>query len=1027
MSNKNSVYLNDKKVSFEFIQKSSKFGLKNSNESLDNSRLWSRMRSTQSTKNKVACSIPKISTGTIKPIRAFVMIIVTLSMFIIAPMLSLRSSSFENQNVNIQNGYGVNQASAESVIKFACGDGLGYGMKTTHGWHTSFLTTDLVADNVPGRLLTAQDMFGKVLVWPVYYGEGDGDDFATSVKRSYPEGITFDEEATKRIEGIRTTTNCTITTTLSNLASSILNVSNVIASITSEFASFAFSTNIICDNANSDSWSCFNLLALVGGDGSGSGGLIGSLTNSFYMPLLVIVALAVGVWILINGLVKRKFRESLWGLIWATASVVIGLALLLNPALLAQAPASVSNTLSGCVISAFGGDNCMGGSTSPVDYSGNTSNKICRTDSGAAGPEHSMQLIASSLTCSIWKAFVLEPYAQGQFGTNFSDLDTSDPAARGSQLAKGIVDGNKFCVSMRTIGAPKSMYQATLKTGGGDEICNLALYQLYLTTNVSSNGGGIVPVESGKTVVDGRWYNLIAVMASNDTSWGNWSADGAWHLLGSAGVSLVSTVFGSALIITTAIFAVMFYILSIILMAFAPIFFLVGVHPGKGRDLLKGWAEMVLSNIFKYVVSSLFLIVSLALYGGVLGASTNSFTTLLFVIVLTLALFLYRKEMLEMLGKVNMGGARIGESISKFAKDKASDSSRLAKVATGSAVGSAIAGGGVMTGMREGATRELKRPGGLLGQVGSGAFHGMEYANKDNRQKFQNVVSEIEEKELEKLRELQEADTEFNRASTTYENIVNSITGMDNELDALTEEIDKADPARWLDRLMVAGGAEQEYALAVQAQNDVDEFNFKIEEARANGDRAAIDENVSLRNDAAERRQSHINNVKDAGSFEELNDEYQERLNVFETHVDSYDRISAQKEMAESALSEQAEVMKFWAEEYGSKVQAAAGAAAAKDAISRAEEGLRAGEILRSSKIDKFSKEAEEARTKAVQDTSHQGEALDKIVDERVSSHNKGLPVNRPEVSYNTDRKSVEDPEAGKPRPITIFNFEDDE
>src|SRR5699024_11212185 len=89
-----------------------------------------------------------------------------------------------------------------------------------------------------------------------------------------------------------------------------------------------------------------------------SGGIIGSLTSSIYMPLSILAAL-IGAGALIVSLAKRQFREGLYQVLWMAGAFVTGLALLLNPLMLARAPMGFMNAMTACITGAINGKNCM--------------------------------------------------------------------------------------------------------------------------------------------------------------------------------------------------------------------------------------------------------------------------------------------------------------------------------------------------------------------------------------------------------------------------------------------------------------------------------------------------------------------------------------------------------------------------------------------------------------------------------------------------------------------------------------------
>src|SRR5699024_10214194 len=94
-------------------------------------------------------------------------------------------------------------------------------------------------------------------------------------------------------------------------------------------------------------------------------------------------------------------------------------------------------------------------------------------------------------SCQIWKAFILEPYALGSFGTNFDNLylDGEKKNEDLVEIVEGIegVDVDDFKFSLQSSESPDSMKGKTLDLdGSGEEINNLAAYQLFVMTDAKS-------------------------------------------------------------------------------------------------------------------------------------------------------------------------------------------------------------------------------------------------------------------------------------------------------------------------------------------------------------------------------------------------------------------------------------------------------------------------------------------------------------------------------------------------------------
>lgn len=680
----------------------------------------------------------------------------------------------------------VASAVGSSGVSFAglCGgDGtIGWGMKPNY-----ITTADLVTggsyaphpDKAP-RTYTLRQLSGMFTDKISYNGEGEGDWASGEVaeERVPKDKIPALEEVKGKLEGERSSLLC-IGRPLGNFIINVAaGISSIIAGIVSFIATSAFDSGIICKTPESPSGACINLVKVIGGATKGdSGGIMGSLTDSIYFPMLGLAVLATGVYVGWLGIVKRKVRESFSALAWMCFAILLGVVLLLNPHLFARAPMAASNAISTCVIGAFNGENCFNGSTSGVKpVSEGTSNNICAGTVSGLPLDEQTSVTVDNLTCSIWKAFILENYSLYSFGLPYEDLDVYTGSV--SKLwdgASGLPDKKVFCfnlgsstapattVTTTTTGSASGSYVTTRTTGkpvvldyaggGNGVVCNLAAYQMFLKTGAESTGSypsKVINGDYGRTY-DERWYNLIAVVAQDDNMWNHWT--GSFQGIDSALLGILSTIIGSIAIVVISVLSLVYYLASTILMAFAPMFMLFAVHPGRGKKIFLGWLEHVVSNILKYIASAFLLIVTIALYAAVLGNINNGFLTLFVVIIFTVAILMYRKEFIEMLGKVNMGGEKFSNKIGEKFGGKAK---KIATSSAGAAIGSKFAGGSLRKGLRDGAVRELKQGGGSVLASGFRQYDRMARQNASEVRKQAGQLPEKVDKARDKVTEAEE-------------------------------------------------------------------------------------------------------------------------------------------------------------------------------------------------------------------------------------------------------------------------------
>lgn len=660
-------------------------------------------------------------------------------------------------------------------------------------------TASLPLSNITNRQWTLQESYGQNMGYVSYLGEGnDHTEFLVGMQKLDPENraTTYAkniESSMSQIKDIRRSSNYFLGGLTIGLADMALATSNAISSIGTTIAQLAFNPNFICQDANSAearAGTCLNLIQTIGGnkDGQSSDGIIGVLTNSIYMQLIVIVVAITALWIIKKGIIDLKIREALYGALWLVLSFIIGLFFLLQPMLLAKAPMVVSSNLSACVIGAFNGDNCFKSNASSETLTNAMGgDAVCRSDGNTAGI-NTMPLIMNGMSCRIWKAFVLEPYSQGSFGTSFENLYTKTPNSDSLQvnqnltaaISKAGLSPDDFCVSLQSSGSALSFDNRPLNMDStSNKVCNIAAFQMMLQTQGKNAATNYDSNQGVNNQVQQAWYKVVAVAGSDQGLWSAWSPSttSGLHKFGTSFVSTISALLGNALIVVIAVFTMVYYIGSIILMALAPIFFLIGVHPGQGKRLLLGWLEKVVSNVLKYIVSALFLLLTVLFYSAVLQNSANTFITLIFVLILTMALFMYRKEIVDLLGRANMGGERMSnrltDRLAQGTKSTGRNAGNLALSAVAGAAAGSLASGsknplkGAGQGMRQSVMREVKSAPGLTGKALGGMATQYDRTKADNLERAKgaakNAAAIANDANLERLDKMNDKDEAYSK------------------------------------------------------------------------------------------------------------------------------------------------------------------------------------------------------------------------------------------------------------------------
>ena len=573
-------------------------------------------------------------------------------------------SSFFSNSTSQADAFGV----CEKVGSFM-------GQKSVSGDSSSPNATD------SNRKWTVEELFRNSIGYSSFYGEGKGTWlYAEKVNRGeHVAGWTGDVQT--KIESARGF-SC-ITGGFDFLPQAFLLLTGEIT---------AFTSSVVISLVGQDEIA--EVIVKIVGGGESDGGLISTFLNSFYMPLVILAALIMTVTIIYKGLIKRQIREAFSSLIWSIGAFVIGVAFMLNPGMLASAPQAITSTITSCVVGSLSGQNCVSGEVQAPNL---LAGKEC-ISSTANG--NSAESVVNGLNCTIWKAFVLEPWAEEQFGAPYRDLYTSDPPSGGSiwsNLPEG--SGAKYCVNTSSSQslAEGSRGTPTMDSPGG-EICNVALYHLFIKTDmidtVSQSGNnytdGVIKTDDTGSY-DGRWYDIIVPMAQDSSKWRNWAGeDMLFSRLASSIMSLIAIIAAASVLLTLALFGGAYKLIGLILMAFAPIFLLMAVEPTRGKKIFLGWLETAVSSILKYFAITVLMVVALILYAGLLS-NTNGILSLIGVIFLTVALHMYRKEIVDLIGASNMGGQKLSNKANELGSKAWKQVSEKGKAVAGGFIGGTMA------------------------------------------------------------------------------------------------------------------------------------------------------------------------------------------------------------------------------------------------------------------------------------------------------------------------------------------------
>lgn len=414
------------------------------------------------------------------------------------------------------------------------------------------------------------------------------------------------------------------------------------------------------------------LVELIGGTDT-KAGLISNLGKNVFYPLSTLAFLTVAVYLIWEGLIKRKFRASFGALGWSLLAFALGVFTVVNGQLVAKAPTEINATIANCVLSAASGKSCLNSTgTNPKE----STNSMCDADtSQSVSAAEAASINAGRFSCIVNKAIVYDRWAEQQFGYSLDELWTVNPPDGYKVWPQDKLSGapTDYCVNFYTADSPNQMSSATKFTSNSK--CNIALAFMASRTDADFGEKIGFPTITGTASMDSQMWN--AYSGNGRTS--------VPILLLIASFIIVAT------FVPVVVYALVYNITATILTVFAPIFLLIGIHPGRGRKIFLGWLESIISNILKYMASCFMVIVMIFIYGAAFS-KMNQAQVFVASVILGVTFVSYRKELVNLMGAVNMGGARV----SNIAGEKLSKAGQKAKymgmAAAGGAIGGTLAG-----------------------------------------------------------------------------------------------------------------------------------------------------------------------------------------------------------------------------------------------------------------------------------------------------------------------------------------------
>lgn len=684
---------------------------------------------------------------------------------------------------------------------FGTADSLGQGMDDYSPWEGSF--TSVPIPSKPGRTWTLQEVTGNSLQFINYQGEGEGDTFTATTNPDRHRDVHYNGLDGDKVKKLRSSGTIFLGGWAAMGADLASGLSSIVYSVAHLTATTAFSPSFVCSDPK-DKACVINLVSIVGGTGDGvrNGGLIGSLRDSLFFPFTGIVGFSVMILALFRWKMKKiGTRGIMWRLAWTILILLFISAFLFAPAMVASAPVTAAQTIGGCILGTISGGGCSGdGPQTQKHISGGSTSKsevVCRSSVEGASAKDEMALAVNGMLCSVWRTFQLDAYSRGSFGRSFAKMDVEDEKIK-QAIEKAGLSKDDFCVPLRSSGSAQDYFGKTLELDGSTDhkTCNIVAYQLFLRSDAESTTD-----KRTLNPVDQRWYKIVAVTVNDDQLWTNWtySIGSSMNRAFSVTTSLMALIPAAILLTVVSLFALVYEFLSTIMMVLFPVFGLLALDPDRGRRLFLGWLGSAMSYISKYGVSALFIVLAIAIFSALLDTVENPALANLLVILATFALFMYRGEMLEKLGIVNLGGDAMRNRVAEFGKKvQEREGHRMRALLGGAAAGVMNSDPAAARRTGDNVFKNASRMGGALFKgAARGAKYGLHEDGKRNGSDFMKKVYRASDRMASDNR--RDLDRQASMAQNNANNLDREIAAQERtqentgrELSKLREGYDKA-------------------------------------------------------------------------------------------------------------------------------------------------------------------------------------------------------------------------------------------
>ncbi|MBE3000127.1 type IV secretion system protein [Nocardiopsis sp. HNM0947] len=332
---------------------------------------------------------------------------------------------------------------------------------------------------------------------------------------------------------------------------------------------------------------------------------VAALRDGVWRPLIPTLIILGTIWLGWYGLIKRRMTLTLESSLWMILATAMGMWILVQPATVMGLANSLVNSGTQLVTSAVGQipNQSSGAGVCPAN-----AQQAERAD-WESEADYQVRRNADML----WSSLVCQPWVAGQFGSGVEARSAEFAHGTDLMAAQGITRVEQQQIIDEEVDAVELMSDKQ------DSYSDIA-------GDIEENYASVYPLFSGED---------------------------PGSRIGVASLALFSSIFAGGLILAASVALIVLKIAFLLLFLLAPIFFLIGIHPGYGRMVLLRWLELIVGLLLKQIFIVMLISLLVMAYGMIMSSNLGWGLQMILLALFTLALFIYRKPFAHLFSSVN--------------------------------------------------------------------------------------------------------------------------------------------------------------------------------------------------------------------------------------------------------------------------------------------------------------------------------------------------------------------------------------